>query len=61
MVLEIERRTYTPAEAAALLGCTRHHLYGLLDAGKVPSAFRLGGRWVIGREPFDRWLNGESA
>jgi excisionase family DNA binding protein len=56
-----ERRTYTPSEAARYLGCTRQHLYALLEAGQVPGGMRVGGRWYVGREAFDRWINGEQS
>jgi excisionase family DNA binding protein len=36
-----ERLVYSPAEAAAMLGCSRQHVYNLMASGQLPS-LKLG-------------------
>lgn len=54
----VERATYSPEQVAKLLSCSRQHCYQLLEAGEIPHARKIGGRWHIAIEPFDRWLAG---
>ncbi len=46
---------YTIAEVAAKLGIGEASVYRGLYAGQIP-AHRVGSRWIIPREPFDRWF-----
>jgi excisionase family DNA binding protein len=64
-----DRRTYTIAEAARLMGVSAFTMKKACEMGQVP-ALRLGGRvrrgavtggrWVIPRTPFEAMLGGEN-
>ena len=45
-------------EAGKLIGKGRNMSYKLAHAGVIPT-IRLGGRLVVPKERFMRWLNGE--
>lgn len=55
------KRVMTVKEAAAYTGWTTHELYRRLERGQIPGATRVGERWVIRRDPLDRWLQGEDS
>lgn len=59
-VARTSSRTLTPNEVAGWLGCTRQHLYIMLESGAIPGAKKLAGRWFIPREPLEAWLRGEA-
>jgi excisionase family DNA binding protein len=40
------RVTYSPQEAAALIGCTRQHIHNMIASGEIPS-MQLGRRRLI--------------
>lgn len=44
-----DRLAYSPAEVAQALGCTRQHVYNLIDRGVIPS-LKLGNRRLIRAE-----------
>lgn len=46
------------AEAAALLGCSKRHVYQLVDRDQLPGARRLGRRVLIVRPVLEAWLLG---
>jgi len=46
----------TVAEVAALLGCSRRHVYHLVDREELPGARRLGHRVLIVRPVLEAWL-----
>ncbi|MBK5249518.1 MAG: helix-turn-helix domain-containing protein [Actinomycetales bacterium] len=46
------------AEVAALLGCSRRHVYHLVDRDQLPGARRLGHRVLIVRPVLEAWLLG---
>lgn len=53
-----ERAVYTVAEVAELLDLSLGSTYVALRAGEIP-ARQIGNRWVISKERFHTWLNGE--
>ena len=46
----------TVAEAAEILGCSRRHVYGLVERGEMPGARRLGRRVLVSRRVLEAWL-----
>ena len=50
--------TYSVEEVAALLGIARNNAYERVRAGDIPS-IRMGRRYLIPRERFHAWLNGQ--
>jgi excisionase family DNA binding protein len=50
------RAAYTVREVAALLGLSPGTTYALIRAGAVP-ARRMGGRWIVPKRRFHRWLD----
>ncbi len=54
------RATYTVEEVAVILGLGRSSAYGMVRRGEIP-AKRMGGRWLIPRQRFHAWLDGELA
>lgn len=51
----IDRLTYSPAEAAAVIGISRARLYQLMDDGTIPS-LKLGRRRLIRKEALSTLL-----
>lgn len=51
-----EPRHYTAAEVAKVLRVGAYHAGAMCKAGKIPGAFKLGGRWLVDAETFDRWV-----
>jgi excisionase family DNA binding protein len=41
-VAHVERLAYSPAEAAAAIGCSRQHIYNLITRGDL-RRFKVGG------------------
>ncbi|BEP13300.1 hypothetical protein acdb102_16110 [Acidothermaceae bacterium B102] len=60
MILEPERRTYTIAETAIILGISERHAYELARASQIP-ARRLGARWVVPVQALEAFLLGPDA
>ena len=54
----MEVLTYTVDDVAALLGIARGKAYEYVRSGDIPS-IRMGKRYLIPRERFHAWLNGE--
>ena len=54
------RAAYTVLEVAALLGLSPGSTYALVRRGAIP-ARRMGGRWIVPKRCFHRWLDGWSA
>lgn len=52
-----ERRTYTVAEAAKILGIGRNTAYEACNAGEIPT-IRLGGRILVPKAALDELLGG---
>jgi excisionase family DNA binding protein len=50
--------TMSAVEAARRLGIGKSSLYEALARGEVPG-IRIGGRWVVPRARFERFINGE--
>jgi excisionase family DNA binding protein len=50
--------TYSVDDVAALLGIARGKAYEYVRSGDIPS-IRMGKRYLIPRERFHAWLNGE--
>lgn len=54
-------RSVTVEEVAAAMGLSKNAVYAAADAGTLPfPAYRVGRRFVIPREPFERVMKGES-
>lgn len=53
------RDVLSAAEAATLLGCSKRHVYHLVDRDGLPGARRLGHRILIVRPVLEAWLLGE--
>ena len=49
------------AAIAAALGCTKRQTFGLLEAGELPGARKVGGRWVVSRRKLLELFEGEQA
>ena len=52
------RLAYSPAEAAALIGCSRGFVYSLMEAGILRSV-RVGGRRLIPKSALGELVEGE--
>src|SRR5579863_8732715 len=50
------RATLSISEAAWELGVCTETLYRQAKRGELPGAFKFGRRWIVSREPFERWL-----
>ncbi len=55
-----DRKTYTVAEAARLLGIGRNQTYDATHSGDLPS-IRIGGRILIPKAALDRLLEGQAS
>jgi excisionase family DNA binding protein len=53
----LERRGYSPAEAARIVGCGRTKMYDLIKEGRV-RIVKIGARTIIPKSEIDRLLNG---
>jgi excisionase family DNA binding protein len=53
------RAAYTVREVAVILGLSPGTTYTLVRAGAIP-ARRMGGRWIVPKRRFHRWLNGRN-
>ena len=53
-----ERRTYTVDEAARIMGVSRSAAYEYAREGLIPIV-RVGGRFLVPRVQFDRFIAGE--
>jgi len=51
-----ERAVYTRRDVARLLGCSRRHVYHLVERGRIPAPVRFGTlvRWPC--STIDAWL-----
>ena len=54
---ESQREAYTVIEVAEKLGIGKNPAYEAVRRGEIPS-IRLGGRVIIPKARFHRWLNG---
>jgi excisionase family DNA binding protein len=52
------RAAYNVLEVAALLGLSPGSTYALVRSGGIP-ARRVGGRWIVPKRRFHRWLDDE--
>jgi len=43
-------------DAGRLLGLGKNATYGAADRSEIPGAFRVGKRWLVSREAFERAL-----
>lgn len=43
-------------QASALLGIPRRTLYSLMNSGRLPRSFKIGGRRVFRRDDLTRWV-----
>jgi excisionase family DNA binding protein len=57
-IRQTRAETMPAAEAARRLGIGKSSLYEALARGEVPG-LRIGGRWVVPRARFERFINGE--
>jgi excisionase family DNA binding protein len=54
----LERRGYSPAEAARIVGCGRTKIYDLIKEGRIRPV-KVGARTIIPKSEIDRLLNGD--
>ena len=54
-----EKRSYSVAEIAEILGVSKRSVYNLCSAGVVKSV-RIGTKHRISKKAFDEWLDGEN-
>jgi len=54
-----EQMTLTVDQAAKLLRLARGSVYAAIARGEIPGSVRIGGRILIRRAVFERWMNGE--
>lgn len=52
------RATLTPEEVGQMMGASLNTVYAGLKKGDIPGR-KVGRRWIIGRDRFLSWLNGE--
>jgi excisionase family DNA binding protein len=57
-IRQTRAETMSAVEAARRLGIGKSSLYEALARGEVPG-LRIGGRWVVPRARFERFINGE--
>ena len=56
-----ERRTINLwPDAGGQLGLSKNSTYEAAERGEVPGAFRIGKRWLVSRETFERFLSGKN-
>ena len=55
MANTVDKQTYSATEIATYLGISRAGAYNLLQAEDFPS-FRIGGRIMVTRAAFEKWL-----
>jgi excisionase family DNA binding protein len=55
---QMRAETMPAVEAARRLGIGKSTLYEALARGEVPG-LRIGGRWVVPRARFERFINGD--
>ena len=53
--MDAERMTLSVADVARELGLSKPKIYDLLGVPGFPK-IRVGRRWIIPREPLERWL-----
>ena len=51
----MEKRFYSPSEVRQILGIRQQSVYMLLESKMIP-AFKIGTRWKIPKDLFDRWV-----
>jgi len=56
----MELLTYSVDEVAKMLGTARGATYQAVREGRIP-AIRMGRRWLIPRERFHAWLDGQTS
>jgi excisionase family DNA binding protein len=54
-------KVLTIDQAAKELGVCRNLVYQQVRAGKLPGWLRIGDRWLIGRERWEKFLSGEQS
>ena len=54
-----EKRSYSVAEIAEILGVSKRSVYNLCSAGVIKSV-RIGTKLRISKKSFDEWLDGEN-
>lgn len=54
-----EKRSYSVAEIAEILGVSKRSVYNLCSAGVIKSV-RIGTKLRISKKAFDEWLDGEN-
>lgn len=48
--------TLTVANVATVLGCSRKHVYAMMDAGRMPAPIRIGRMVRFERDGIRRWI-----
>ena len=57
----IARPLLSVRQAGELPGITESTAYRCLNAGELPGAVRVGGRWYVRRAVLERWIAGGDA
>ena len=57
--LDTEKRSYSVAEAAEILGVSKRSIYNLC-AAEAFKTVRIGKKLRISRKSFDEWLDGDN-
>lgn len=48
--------TLTVADVATVIGCSRKHVYTMMDTGRMPSPMRIGRMVRWDRDVIQRWI-----
>lgn len=54
---DVQTRTYTAHQMAAIVGVSRWPIYQAMRSGELPS-FMVAGRRLVERDEFERWYAG---
>ena len=57
----IERKTFSVAEAAKVLGISRTYAYQQANAGTLPGCIKIGSRLVVSIKKLNDYIDGEDA
>ena len=59
MAKQTQRRTVNVVDAARILGLSASAAYRAARRGDLPGVFRIGSRYLVGRDALERVLRGE--
>jgi hypothetical protein len=58
--VKIHEQILFPEDIRKETGFGMCFIYRQLNTGKIPGAVRVGDRWILSRENFNKWINGET-